>query len=90
MGEGLAALGAEGVCLVQDPGDPALLVEDTVEIPVQVLGKVRGKISVPVGSADDVVTELALSDPIVAKHVEGKTIRKVIVVQNKMVNIVAN
>jgi leucyl-tRNA synthetase len=69
--------------------DPSLLVDDRVEIPVQVQGKVRGKITVATGAADSDVEALALADENVARHLEGKTIRKIIVIPDKMVNIVA-
>lgn len=69
--------------------DPALLVDDMVEIPVQVQGKVRGKVTVPAGASETEIEALALTDANVARHLEGKTVRKVIVVPNKMINIVA-
>jgi leucyl-tRNA synthetase len=69
--------------------DPAHLVSNTVEIPVQVQGKVRGKVIVAADLSDDEVQALALADENVARHLEGKTIRKVIVIRGKMVNIVA-
>lgn len=67
----------------------ALLVEDEVEIPVQVQGKVRGKILIATNLPDAEVEAKALADANVARHLEGKTVRKVIVIPNKMVNIVA-
>ena len=66
--------------------DPALLVQDEVEIPVQVLGKVRGKIRVPQGSAEDVI--LAAARDAVAAQLDGKTIVKEIVVKGRIVNFV--
>jgi leucyl-tRNA synthetase len=69
--------------------DAALLVKDEVEIPVQVQGKVRGKILVAAGLPDAEVEAKALADANVARHLEGKTVRKVIVIPDKMVNIVA-
>ena len=68
--------------------DPALLVEDEIEIPVQAKGKVRGRITVPADADEDAVRSAALADSRVAKFLEGKTIRKVIVVPGRLVNIV--
>ncbi|MDN5684267.1 class I tRNA ligase family protein, partial [Corynebacterium glyciniphilum] len=65
------------------------LVDDTVELPVQVMGKVRGRVTVPVDAAREDVEAAALAEPNVAAHVEGKTVAKIIVVPGKMVNIVA-
>ncbi|MGX8835008.1 leucine--tRNA ligase [Amedibacillus sp. YH-ame6] len=70
--------------------DEAMLVEDEIEIIVQVNGKLRGKFSVPNGSNEDTLKEEALKIGSVATQLEGKTIRKMIVVKGKVVNIVAN
>ncbi|MFG0276206.1 MAG: class I tRNA ligase family protein, partial [Phycisphaerales bacterium] len=70
--------------------DATLLVEDTLEIPVQVMGKVRGRISVPANADAKTMEDLALADERIRGLIEGKTVRKVIVVPGKMVNIVAN
>ncbi len=71
------------------PGfDPALLVADQVEIPVQIAGKVRARILVPSGLTQAQLQEAALADPKVQAQLEGKTIRKAIVVPDKMVNLV--
>ena len=68
--------------------DPALLVEDTLEIPVQVNGKLRDVIRVP-ANADNVTVEAAAkASEKVQQFIAGKTIRKVIVVPKKLVNIV--
>ena len=68
--------------------DPAYLVEDTVEYPVQVNGKVRSRVSVAADAAADVVEAAALADEKVAGFVEGRTPKKVIVVPGRLVNIV--
>lgn len=70
--------------------DESKLVEDEVEVVLQVMGKVRAKLSVPVGTAKDDLEKMALSEDSVQKWLEGKTIRKVIVVPDKLVNVVAN
>jgi len=70
--------------------DPAMLVEDTIEYPVQVNGKMRGKATVPADADDDACVEAAKADPNVAVHLEGKTIRKAIVIKGRMINLIAN
>ncbi|NLV45337.1 MAG: leucine--tRNA ligase [Candidatus Hydrogenedentes bacterium] len=68
--------------------DEALLVENTLEIPVQVLGKLRGKITVPADADKDTILQAAKADPKVLPYIEGKTIVKEIYVPGKMVNLV--
>jgi leucyl-tRNA synthetase len=68
--------------------DPQALKRETVEIVVQVNGKLRGRVSVPAQAGEDRVRELALADEAVARHVGGKPVKKVIVVPGKLVNIV--
>ncbi len=68
--------------------DPAFLVEDTVEYPVQVNGKLRGKVTVSADADNTAVEQAAKQDENVALHLEGKTVRKVIVVPGKLVNLV--
>ena len=65
-----------------------LAKEDEVEIPVQVNGKVRGRVTVPAGSGQEEVMKRAQVDPGVAAHLAGKTVRKVIFVADKLLNIV--
>ncbi|MGA9529986.1 MAG: leucine--tRNA ligase [Terriglobales bacterium] len=68
--------------------DPALAAEDEIEIPVQVNGKLRGKVVVPAAATDDQVKQAALADEKVQAAIAGKQILKVIVVPKKLVNIV--
>ena len=68
--------------------DPALLVEDTVEIAVQVNGKVRGRVRVPAAADQAAALAAAKADAGVRVHLDGKTIRKEIVVPGKLINIV--
>ncbi len=68
--------------------DEAMLIEDEVQVVVQVNGKVRAKINVALDEDDEKVKELALSESNVKIHTEGKNIVKIIVVKNKIVNIV--
>ncbi len=70
--------------------DESILFENSVTVVVQVNGKVRGKFDVAVGSSDDVLKDEAMKLETVQRQIEGKTIRKVIVVKGKVVNIVAN
>ncbi len=68
--------------------DPALLVDDTIEMPVQVNGKVRARITVDADADADAVQAVALADARIAELVGGGEPRKVIVVPKKLVNIV--
>lgn len=70
--------------------DASKLVEDEVEVVLQVMGKVRSKLSVPKDISKEDLEKLALADEGLQKWIEGKTIRKVIVVPGKLVNVVAN
>ncbi len=70
--------------------DPAMLRDDEIEIPVQILGKVRGKITIAADADQKQMEEVALADEKIAQLLEGKTVRKVIVVPGKIINIVAN
>ncbi len=68
--------------------DPELCIDDTIEVPVQVNGKVRSKLVVGKDTAGAELEKLALAEPAVVKWTEGKQILKVIVVPGKMVSIV--
>jgi leucyl-tRNA synthetase len=68
--------------------DPQALIQDSAEIVVQVNGKLRGRVSVAATATDAQIREAALADPHVQKWTEGKTVRKVIVVPGKLVNVV--
>ena len=70
--------------------DESALVKDTLEMVVQVNGKVRAKLTVPANADKESVEALAREEANVVRFTEGKTIRKVIVVPGKLVNIVAN
>ncbi|HUR46156.1 MAG TPA: leucine--tRNA ligase, partial [Candidatus Saccharimonadales bacterium] len=69
--------------------DPALLVEATLEIPVQVNGKLRDKIVVPTAATQSEIESAAMACEKIKPFLEGKAIKKVIVVPKKLVNIVA-
>jgi leucyl-tRNA synthetase len=70
--------------------DPALAVEDERVLPVQVNGKRRGEVKAPAGAPEAEVQAIALADDGVKRHLEGMTVRKVIVVKDRIVNIVAS
>nr|WP_324189418.1 leucine--tRNA ligase [Nocardia otitidiscaviarum] len=69
--------------------DPALLVADSVEYPIQVNGKVRSRVSVPADADNAAVQAAALADEKIAELLGGKEPRKVIVVPGRLVNVVA-
>ncbi|PIC02035.1 leucine--tRNA ligase [Caulobacter sp. X] len=90
--EAWARIGGEGM-VVNAPwpkADPALAADDERVLPIQINGKRRGEVKVKAGAAEDEVQKIALADPNVMAHLEGLTVRKVIVVKDRIVNIVAN
>lgn len=68
--------------------NPRFLVAATVNIAVQINGKVRAVLTVASGSSEEAVQALALSDEKIQTHIAGKTIRKVIYIQDKILNLV--
>ncbi len=68
--------------------DEAALVQNEVQIVVQVNGKLRGQISVRADASRETIEALALADESVAKHTDGKAIKKVIIVPGKLINVV--
>ncbi len=70
--------------------DESALEKDAITLVVQVNGKVRAKLDVPASMDKEAIEKLALEQENVSKFTEGKTVRKVIVVPGKLVNIVAN
>ncbi|CAB1025262.1 leucine--tRNA ligase [Corynebacterium diphtheriae] len=64
------------------------LVDDEVEMPVQINGKVRARIMVPADASQDQISEIALASDAVTTHIEGKNVIKKIVVPGRMVNLV--
>ncbi len=69
--------------------DESKMVVETITMPVQVNGKVRAKIEINKDASQDEVKEVALAQDNVKTHVEGKEIKKIIVVPGKIINIVA-
>lgn len=81
----------QGISYVPWPTyDESALVEDEIEVVFQVNGKVRAKAMVPADAEKAVLEQLAQENELVQEQLQGKTIHKVIVVPNKLVNIVAN
>ncbi len=68
--------------------DESALVQDSMKLMLQVNGKLRGEIQVPVGTERDTIEQLALADANVQRFVEGQPIKKIIIVPNRLVNIV--
>ena len=68
--------------------DESALVQDSIELVVQVNGKVRGRVELPVGVTEDAAREAALGNENVERFVGGKTVRKFIMVPGKLINIV--
>ncbi len=66
------------------------LVEDEVEIALQVNGKVRDRVTVPIAATKEELEKMALANPRVQEFIAGLTIRKVVVIPKKLVNVVAN
>ncbi|MFN0023557.1 MAG: class I tRNA ligase family protein, partial [Parvularculaceae bacterium] len=85
-------LGGTGlVCNAPWPAaDPSLLVRDEVVLPVQVNGKRRAEITVAVSLDAPSIEALALAEPEVTRYTQGLTIRKIVVVPGRIVNIVAS
>jgi leucyl-tRNA synthetase len=71
------------------PVDDAMLREDHIEMPVQILGKVRGHVTVPADADEKRIEQAALAEPKIAAQLQGKQVRKVIVVPGRIVNIIA-
>ena len=70
--------------------DEALCVDDTLTIGVQINGKLRATLDDAKDTTSKDLEELALAHADIKRHLEGKTIRKVIAIVNRIVNIVAN
>ena len=68
--------------------DADALVKESIELVVQVNGKLRGKVSVPANADKQQIETLAMQDDNVQRHIEGKAVRKVVVVPGRLINIV--
>ena len=87
-----AHLGGEGLCYHAPwpKVDQSLLVEDTVTLPIQVNGKRRSELTAAKDISKEDAEKLALADPAVQRSIDGLTVRKVIVVPGRIINIVAS
>ncbi|MEC9347591.1 MAG: leucine--tRNA ligase [Pseudomonadota bacterium] len=88
--EAWAMLGGAGLVVDQPwpEADPALVVQDTVSIAVQVTGKKRAVLTLPRDADPKDVEAAALAEPNVLRAIDGKPVRKVVVVPNRIVNVV--
>ena len=68
--------------------DPEALVVDEITLVIQIMGKTRGKIQAPASADKATLEQLAKESEVAQRYLEGKEIRKVIVVPNKLVNFV--
>jgi len=69
----------------------AVAKADEIVVPVQVNGKVRARLTVPADTPEERLRELALADPAVAKHLEGKAVKNILVAPGgRLVSIVTN
>ncbi|MBN9010027.1 MAG: class I tRNA ligase family protein, partial [Rhizobiales bacterium] len=86
-----AILGGKGLVatLPWPETDRSLLVEDMIILPVQVNGKKRGELTIPVGASEADIEAAALALEAVARALDGKSPRKIVVVPKRIVNVVA-
>ena len=84
-------LGGEGLIANADwpKADPAMLVEDSVTLPIQVNGKRRGELTVPKDMAKEEIEKLVLAHEAVVRTLDGAAPKKLIVVPGRIVNVVA-
>ena len=81
--------GAGSVVQAEFPAaDPALLVTDTVEVPVQVNGKLRGRVTIAADADSETAVAAAVAEPNVAAHVGGRELRKQLYVPGRMITLV--
>ncbi|QIL46062.1 leucine--tRNA ligase [Vagococcus coleopterorum] len=93
MGEELWAILGNSVSLTYAEWptfDESFLVEDEIEIVVQINGKVRAKLTIPRDLPKEELEKMAMADEQVSEQLTDKTVRKVVAIPNKLVNIVAN
>ncbi|WP_461470059.1 leucine--tRNA ligase, partial [Pararhodobacter sp.] len=83
-------LGGDGLVAQADwpKADPAMLVEDSITLPVQINGKRKAEITIPADAGKEEVEKVALADEAVQRALAGATPRKVIVVPGRIVNVV--
>jgi leucyl-tRNA synthetase len=82
---------AEGLATAKWPSfDPEVAKAAEVVVPVQVNGKVRARVTAPADVSEDRLRELALADPAVRAHTDGKTVRKVVIAKGPLVSVVVS
>jgi len=83
-------LGHEALLVDEDwpEADPELLIDDTVTVAVQVNGKLRATIELPLDAEEQAAEDQALAEPAVRRAMGERAARKIIVVRNRVVNIV--
>ena len=77
-------------CAAWPSFDVAVARADEVVVPVQINGKVRARLTVPVGLSDDELRDRTLAEAAVKNHIQGKTIRKVVVAKGPLVSVVVS
>ena len=86
---GLSGYAADGRPLAPWPVFKADVAKaDEIIVPVQVYGKVRGRLAVPADTSEQELERLALADPAVQAHIAGKTVKKVVVAKGRLVSVV--
>jgi len=85
-------LGKDGMVMDQPwpEVDETALEQSSIQMMIQINGKLRGKVDVPVDADDDTIKELAMQHENVQRFLQNATVRKVIVVKGRLINIVAN
>ena len=68
--------------------DEAVAKAAEIVVPVQVNGKVRARLTVPADTGEEQLRQAALAEPQVVRHLEGKTVKKVVIVNGKLVSVV--
>jgi leucyl-tRNA synthetase len=85
------SLGREGraTAAAWPQADPALAAEPTQRLAVQVDGRVRGEVELPAGAGEEAIRAAALAHPAVTRHLDGRTVARVIVVPGRLVSVVS-
>jgi len=68
--------------------DKDAMIRDTIELPVQINGKLRSKIEISSGAGEDEIKKIVSRNPVINKWIEGKLPKKIIIVKGKLVNLV--
>ena len=68
--------------------DESMLIDETIELPVQVAGKMKGKVAMPADADEEAVKQIVLADEKILAALEGRKIRKLILVPGRIVNLI--